>query len=86
MNGHTNPKTILRLLTIVLVVSLLVLSGAGPLAEALDDAVLRPDLSAPPIDSLQVARLAETRISKGLDQEPLLPLYVAPAFLGPSKP
>ena len=61
-------------------------AGAGPLAEALDDAGLRPDLSAPPIDSLQVARLAETRILKGLDQEPLLPLYVAPAFLGPSKP
>ena len=61
-------------------------AGAGPLAEALDDAGLRPDLSAPPIDSLQVARLEETRISKGLGQEPLLPLYVAPAFLGPSKP
>ena len=61
-------------------------AGAGPLAEALDDAGLRPDLLAPPIDSLQVARLAETRISKGLDQEPLLPLYVAPAFLGPLKP
>ena len=61
-------------------------AGAGPLAEALDYAGLRPDLLAPPIDSLQVARLAETRISKGLKQEPLLPLYVAPAFLGPSKP
>ena len=60
-------------------------AGAGPLAEALDDAGLRPDLSAPLVDSLQVARLAETRISNGLDQEPLLPLYVAPAFLGPSK-
>ena len=61
-------------------------AGAGPLAEALDDAGLRPDMSAPLIDSLQVARLAEARISKGLDQEPLLPLYVAPAFLGPLKP
>ena len=34
MNGQTNPKTILRLLTIIAVVSLLVLSGAGPLAAA----------------------------------------------------
>ena len=61
-------------------------AGAGPLAEALDDAGLRPELSAPQMDSLQIARLAETRISNGLDHEPLLPLYVAPAFLGPSKP
>ena len=34
MNGHANPKAILRLLTIVAVVALLVLSGAGPLAAA----------------------------------------------------
>ena len=61
-------------------------AGAGPLAVALDDAGLRPELSAPQMDSLQIARLAELRISKGLGHEPLLPLYVAPAFLGPSKP
>ena len=34
MNGQTNPRTILRLLTIVAVITLLVLSGAGPLAAA----------------------------------------------------
>ena len=61
-------------------------AGAVPLAEGFEDAGLHPDLSTPPIDSLQVARLAEVRISKGLGHEPLTPLYVAPAFLGPSKP
>lgn len=60
-------------------------AGAVPLAEAFENAGLQPDLSALPIDSLQVARLAEVRISRCLDHEPLLPLYVAPAFLGPSK-
>ena len=61
-------------------------AGAGPLAEAHVDSGLRLDILAPPIDSLQVAHLAETRISNGLSHEPMLPLYVAPAFLGPSKP
>ena len=61
-------------------------AGAAPLAETHGDSGLRPDMSTPPIDSLQVAHLAETRISNGLGHEPLLPLYVAPAFLGPSKP
>ncbi len=34
MTKHADPKTILRFLTIVAVISLLVLSGAGPLAAA----------------------------------------------------
>ena len=61
-------------------------AGAATLAETHGDSGLRPDMSTPPIDSLQVAHLAETRLSNGLGYEPLLPLYVAPAFLGPSKP
>jgi tRNA threonylcarbamoyladenosine biosynthesis protein TsaB len=61
-------------------------AGAGPLAKAHVDSGLRLDMLAPPIDSLQVAHLAETRISNGLGHEPMLPLYVAPPFLGPSKP
>ena len=38
----------------------------------------------PALDALQVARLAAQRMQAGTVPEPLTPLYVAPAFLGPS--
>ena len=37
----------------------------------------------PALDALQVARLAAQRMQAGTVPEPLTPLYVAPAFLGP---
>ena len=60
-------------------------AGSEPLRAACDAAGLRPGSSVPQIDSLQVARLAGLTIATGLPPEPLLPLYVAPAFLGPSR-
>ena len=35
------------------------------------------------LDALQVGRLAARRMQAGTVPEPLTPLYVAPAFLGP---
>ena len=60
-------------------------AGSEPLRAACDAAGLLPGSSVPQIDSLQVARLAGLTIATGLPPEPLLPLYVAPAFLGPSR-
>lgn len=66
--------------------ALVVGPGAGPLAASFAGSGLVADSSLPPLDALQVARLAANRLSRGQTAEPLLPLYVAPAFLGPKKP
>ena len=60
--------------------------GAGPLAGSFAASGLEADSSLPPLDALQIARLAANRLARGLANEPLLPLYVAPAFLGPKQP
>ena len=60
--------------------------GAAMLAASDDSAGLTPLADAPLLDAMQVARLAMDQLASDLPGDPLLPLYVAPAFLGPSKP
>ena len=50
------------------------------------DAGLKPVADMDVLDAMQVARLAAARLTAGEAMDPLLPLYVAPAFLGPSRP
>ena len=65
--------------------ALLVGPGAAQLAAAFADGNMRPETALPAIDSLQVAQLAADRLTHAMPLDPLLPLYVAPAFLGPRK-
>lgn len=57
--------------------------GATAIASAAAGASLTEAADLPCLDALQVARLAANRIQAGINAEPLTPLYVAPAFLGP---
>jgi len=59
-------------------------SGAAEIAAAFPDAGLTPLADMDPLDATQVARLAAARLATGGALDPLLPLYVAPAFLGPA--
>ena len=59
--------------------------GAAMVAAAYPDAGMTPLAGMDPLDAAQLARLAAARIAAGDDLDPLLPLYVAPAFLGPSR-
>ena len=66
--------------------ALVIGAGAEKMAAAFAGAGLQPDMTTPRLDSLQVARLAASQLAKGAPADPLVPLYVAPAFLGPKKP
>ena len=66
-------------------------AGAAALATAFPDSgLVSPDAvqtgaaNTAPLDAMQVARLAAARLATGEAIDPLLPLYVAPAFLGPA--
>ena len=59
--------------------------GAALVAAAYPDAGMTPLAGMDPLDAAQLARLAAAWIAAGDDLDPLLPLYVAPAFLGPSR-
>lgn len=73
-------------------------AGAETIAAAWPDAGLKVE-DHPPIDSQQIASLADRMLtdqkfadrlradsgSAGVSQDPLMPLYVAPVFLGPRK-
>jgi tRNA threonylcarbamoyladenosine biosynthesis protein TsaB len=59
-------------------------AGAAQIAAAFPAAGLTPAADPAAIDATQVARLAVVRLAAGMDTDPLLPLYVAPAFLGPT--
>lgn len=61
-------------------------AGAAQVAAAFPDGGLIPLADVGPLDAAQVARLAAARLATGGALDPLLPLYVAPAFLGSSKP
>ena len=65
--------------------ALVVGPGADVLAKAFAAFGLQADSSTPPLDALQVAQVAADGLARGSEAEPLLPLYVAPAFLGPKK-
>jgi tRNA threonylcarbamoyladenosine biosynthesis protein TsaB len=58
--------------------------GAVALAAAFPDLALSGVPDTPPVDALQIANLAAQRLQAGHPAEPLTPLYVAPAFLGPA--
>ena len=58
--------------------------GAAELAAAFPDRALARGPDTPPVDALQIANLAAHRLQAGHPAEPLTPLYVAPAFLGPA--
>lgn len=58
--------------------------GAAALAAAFPNHVLTRGVDTPPVDALQIARLAAHRLQADLTAEPLTPLYVVPAFLGPA--
>ena len=60
--------------------------GAAVIAAAYPDAGMTPLAGMDPLDAAQLARLAAAQLATGDDLYPLLPLYVAPAFLGPSRP
>jgi len=59
-------------------------AGAAAITAAFPDAGLILGADLPPVDATQVARLAAARLAAGQPSDPLLPLYVAPAFLGPA--
>ena len=59
-------------------------AGAAVISSAEAGGGLMAVAGVPALDALQVARLAAKRIRDGVAPEPLTPLYVAPAFLGPS--
>ena len=59
--------------------------GAAALGDAFPDHGMTVLPCLPPVDALQIARLAVHRLTAGLPLEPLTPLYVAPAFLGPPR-
>jgi len=65
--------------------ALVVGPGAKILAKAFAESGLKADSTTPQLDALQVAKLAANNLARGAGAEPLLPLYVAPAFLGPKK-
>ena len=67
--------------------ALVVGPGAELVAEAHAHAhaELTADSTLPSLDALQVARLAADGLMHRGTADPLLPLYVAPAFLGPQK-
>ena len=58
--------------------------GAAILAAASAGRLLADD-SHPPIDAMQIAQLASTLVASQKPLPPLEPLYVVPAFLGPSR-
>ena len=58
--------------------------GAVELAAAFPGLALADVPDTPPVDALQIANLAAHRLQAGHPAEPLTPLYVAPAFLGPA--
>lgn len=60
--------------------------GAAELAAAFPDFALVRVADTPPVDALQIANMAAHRLRNGNPAEPLTPLYVAPAFLGPAPP
>ena len=59
-------------------------AGAKVIAAAGTGRTMTRIADLPALDALQVARLAAQRMQAGTVPEPLTPLYVAPAFLGPS--
>lgn len=65
--------------------ALVVGPGAALVVDAHADAGLTVDSALPSLDALQVARLAADGLMHRRAADPLLPLYVAPAFLGPRK-
>ena len=58
--------------------------GAVELVAAFPDREMTPVADTSPVDALQIARLAAHCLETGRPAEPLTPLYVAPAFLGPA--
>ena len=58
--------------------------GAADLAAAFPELGLTAIADTAPVDALQIAELAAARLKAGRTMDPLMPLYVAPAFLGPS--
>jgi tRNA threonylcarbamoyladenosine biosynthesis protein TsaB len=58
--------------------------GAAELAQAFPDYDMTPIADVPAVDALQIAVLAAHLLQTGQATEPLTPLYVAPAFLGPT--
>ena len=58
--------------------------GAVELAAVFPGLALAEAPDTPPVDALQIAHLAAQRLQAGHPAEPLTPLYVAPAFLGPA--
>ena len=58
--------------------------GAAELAQAFPDHGMTPMADVPAVDALQIALLAAHRLQTGQASEPLTPLYVVPAFLGPA--
>ena len=61
-------------------------AGAATMVTCFPDAGLTAVADMPALDAMQVARFAMARLAAGEAMDPLLPLYVAPAFLGPSGP
>jgi len=59
-------------------------AGANPIIAAAPDSGLKL-LDHPAIDARQIASFAACRIRGGQELDPLVPLYVAPAFLGPKR-
>jgi len=57
--------------------------GATDLVAAFPELDLTEITDTPPVDALQIAELAAARLKSGQTMDPLMPLYVAPAFLGP---
>ena len=58
--------------------------GAAPLAAGCGGRLVAND-DAAPVDAMQIAQLASIMIADEVALPPLQPLYVAPAFLGPSR-
>lgn len=58
--------------------------GAPALAQAFPDYDMTPVTDVPAVDALQIASLSAHLLQTGQITEPLTPLYVAPAFLGPA--
>ena len=58
--------------------------GAVILAAASTDRLLADD-SHPPLEAMQIAQLASSFVASQKPLPPLVPLYAAPAFLGPSR-
>jgi len=61
-------------------------AGAAAISACFPDAGLTPVADMDQIDAAQVARFVLARLAVGDVLDPLLPLYVAPAFLGPGSP